>query len=172
LSVVILTVGISKIGKHRFLTGIKEKIYLRLQYSWLADKKWKLKSSGNFSHYHLYKIYPQLDTYMFCLLMDGRFFFSYNNYQSKSSKTITILLHDFSIYPGVGYLYPLLCLRKCYPTQPNYFFMTTTTTTKVQLNKLPQTTILFRIVDGTIRFNNAKIQTQALGSICVCRDGI
>jgi len=30
------------------------------------------------------------------------------------------------------------------------------------------------IIDGTIRFNNAKIQTQthALGSICVRRDGI
>ena len=51
--------------------------------------------------------------------------------------------------------------------------MTTTTTTKqVQLNKLPQTIIIFRIIDGTIRFNNAKIQTHALGSIRVCRDGI
>jgi len=43
---------------------------------------------------------------------------------------------------------------------------------KVQLNKLPQTTIIFRIIDGTIRFNNAKIQTHALGSICGRRDGI
>jgi len=33
---------------------------------------------------------------------------------------------------------------------------------KVQLIKLPQTTIIFRIIDGTIRFNNAKIQTHAL----------
>jgi len=47
-----------------------------------------------------------------------------------------------------------------------------TTTTKVQLNKLPQTTIIFRIKDGTIRFNSAKIQTLALGSICVRRHSI
>ena len=46
-------------------------------------------------------------------------------------------------------------------------------TKKVQLNKLPQTTmIIFRIIVGTIRFNNAKIQTHALGSMCVRRDGI
>jgi len=50
--------------------------------------------------------------------------------------------------------------------------MTTTKTTKVQLNKLPQTTIIFRIIDGTKRFNNVNIQTHALGSICVRRDGI
>jgi len=43
---------------------------------------------------------------------------------------------------------------------------------KVQLNKLPKTTIIFIIIDGTIRFNNAKIQTHALGSICVRRDDI
>jgi len=47
-----------------------------------------------------------------------------------------------------------------------------TTITKVQLNKLHQTTIIFRIIDGTIRFNNDRIQTHALGSICVRRDGI
>jgi len=40
-----------------------------------------------------------------------------------------------------------------------------TTKQKVQLNKLPQTTITFRIIDGTI-------QTHTLGSICVRRDGI
>ena len=34
-----------------------------------------------------------------------------------------------------------------------------------------QTTIIFRIIEGTIRFNNDKIQTHALGSICH-RDGI
>ena len=46
-------------------------------------------------------------------------------------------------------------------------------TKKVQLNKLPQTTmIIFRIIVGTIRFNNAKIQTHALGSMCVRRDSI
>ena len=39
-------------------------------------------------------------------------------------------------------------------------------------NKLPLTTITFRIIDGTIRFNNAKIHTHALGSICVQRDDI
>jgi len=64
----------------------------------------------------------------------------------------------------------LLRLGQCYPTLPNHFFMTTTT--KVQPNKLPQTTIKFRIIDGTIRFNNTKIQTHALGSICVRRDSI
>ena len=45
-------------------------------------------------------------------------------------------------------------------------------TKHVQLNKLPQTNIIFRIIDGTIRFNNAIIQTHALGSVCVRRDGI
>ena len=39
----------------------------------------------------------------------------------------------------------------------------------VQLNKLPQTTIIIIIIDGTIRFIKAKIQTDALGSICVRR---
>jgi len=39
--------------------------------------------------------------------------------------------------------------------------MTTTTTTDVQLNKLPQTTIIFRIIDGTIRFNDVNIQTSS-----------
>ena len=43
---------------------------------------------------------------------------------------------------------------------------------KVQLNKLPQTAIMFKIIDGTILFNNAKIQIHALGSICVRRDSI
>ena len=43
---------------------------------------------------------------------------------------------------------------------------------KVQLNKLPQTNIIFRIIDGTIRFNNDNIQTHPLGSICIRRDGI
>jgi len=56
-----------------------------------------------------------------------------------------------------------------YPTE--LLFMTTITT-HVQLNKLSQTTIILRIIDGTIRFNNAEIQTHALGSICVRRDGI
>jgi len=55
-----------------------------------------------------------------------------------------------------------------YPTE--LLFMTTSTTT-VQVNKLPLTTIIFRIIDGTIRFYNDKIQTHALGSICH-RDGI
>ena len=87
-----------------------------------------------------------------------------------------IFLHTMPGYcylnPGILHPHPLLRLRQCYPTLPNYFFMTTTTTTKLQLNKLPQTTIIFGIIDGTIRFNNAKIQTQALGSICVRRDRI
>jgi len=47
-----------------------------------------------------------------------------------------------------------------------------TTTKQVQLKKLPQTTIIFIIIDGTIRFNNIKIQTRVLGLICVRRDGI
>ena len=73
----------------------------------------------------------------------------------------------------ISILHPLLHLHQCYPTLTNYFFMaTTTTTTKVQLNKLPKNTIIFRILDCTIRFNNAKILTHALGSICVCCDGI
>ena len=46
------------------------------------------------------------------------------------------------------------------------------TTTTVQLNKLPQTTIIFRIIAGTKRFNNEKIQRHALGSIYVRRAGI
>ena len=75
---------------------------------------------------------------------------------------ISILHPPIALAPMLSYLTELL-------------FMTTTTTTttkQVQLNKLPQTTIIFRIIDGTIRFNNAKIQTHALGSIRVCRDGI
>jgi len=48
----------------------------------------------------------------------------------------------------------------------------TTIKTKVQHNELPQTTIIFRIIDGTIRLNNAKIQTHPLCSICVRCDGI
>ena len=81
---------------------------------------------------------------------------------------------DTAISPRGGislYSTPLLRLRQCYPTLPNYFFMTTTTT-KGRLNKLPQTTIIFRIIDGTIGFNNVNIQTHAHGSICVRRDGI
>ena len=61
-----------------------------------------------------------------------------------------------------------LALMLSYPTE--LLFMTTTK--QVQLKKLPQTTIIFIIIDGTIRFNNIKIQTHALGSICVRRDGI
>ena len=64
----------------------------------------------------------------------------------------------------------LLRLRQCYPTLPNYFFITTTLT--AQLNKLPLTTIIFIIIDGIIRFNNHKIQTHALGSICIRRGSI
>ena len=44
-------------------------------------------------------------------------------------------------HPGwdISILHPLLRLRQCYPTLPNYLFMTTTTTTtEVQLNKLLQ----------------------------------
>mgnify|MGYP007091342417 CR=1 FL=1 len=48
----------------------------------------------------------------------------------------------------------------------------TATRKQVQLNKLLKTTIVLRIIDGTIRFYNAKIQTHSLGSIHVRRDGI
>ena len=71
----------------------------------------------------------------------------------------------------ISILHPLFRLHQCYPTLPNSLFMTTTTK-KMQLNKLPQTTILFRTIDGTICFNNDNIQTHVLGSICVRRDGI
>ena len=67
---------------------------------------------------------------------------------------------DISILPP-----PYCVCANVYPTLPNYFFMTTTTT-KVQLNKLPQTTIIFRIIDDTICLNNHKIQTHALGLMC------
>ena len=67
--------------------------------------------------------------------------------------------------PPIG-LAPMLS----YPNEL-LFKTTTTATTKVQPNKLPQTTFIFRIIDGTKRFNNAKIQTHALGSICVRCDG-
>ena len=59
----------------------------------------------------------------------------------------------------------------CYPTLPNYFH-DDNNNNKGQLNKLPQSTIIIRLIDGTIRFNKAKIQTHALGSICIRRDGI
>ena len=42
--------------------------------------------------------------------------------------------------------HPPIALAPMYPTLTNHLFMTTTTTTKVQLNKLPQTTIIFRII--------------------------
>ena len=58
-------------------------------------------------------------------------------------------------HPGVGYLYspppPLRLRQLSYPTELLFY---DTTTKKVQ------TIIIFRIIDGTIRFNNAKIQTQ------------
>ena len=74
-------------------------------------------------------------------------------------------------HPGLEYLYtpptPIaLAPMLFYPIE--LLFMTTT----AQLNKLPQTTIKFIIIDGIIRFNNHKIQTHALCSICVCHDGI
>ena len=46
-----------------------------------------------------------------------------------------------------------------------------TTTTIAQLNKLPLTSIIVRIIDGTICFDNHNIQTHVLGSICLRRDG-
>jgi len=45
-------------------------------------------------------------------------------------------------------------------------------TKEVLLNKLHQTTIILRTIDGTIRFNNAKVQIHPLDSICVLRGGI
>jgi len=72
--------------------------------------------------------------------------------------------------PGYCYLNPpspiALAPMLSYPTY-TILLLKTTTTTKVKLNKLTQTTLLIRIIDGTIGFNNAKIQTHALGSICV-----
>ena len=70
-------------------------------------------------------------------------------------------------HPGVGYLYPSprLCLRQRYPTLPNYLFMTTTTT--VQLNKLPVITIVFRIIDGTIRFITTKYKRTHWFNMCL-----
>ena len=55
---------------------------------------------------------------------------------------------DTAISPGVGYLYPPPPIEPMlyYPTE----LLLRTTTTNVQLNKLPQTTIIFRIIDGTI----------------------
>ena len=77
--------------------------------------------------------------------------------------------------PGYCYLNPpspiALAPMLSYPTY-TYLLLKTTKTTKVKLNKLPQTSIIFRIIDGTICFNNHKIQTHTLGSICVRRDGI
>ena len=68
---------------------------------------------------------------------------------------------------GISLSYPPPLLRLLsYPTK---LLFNDNNNKKVQLNKLPQTTIIFRIIDGTIRLNNAKIQTHALGSIC---DGI
>ena len=58
----------------------------------------------------------------------------------------------------------LYCACQCYPTKLLFY---DNNNKKVQLHKLPQTTIIFRIIEGTIRFNNAKIQIHVLG-----RDGI
>ena len=49
------------------------------------------------------------------------------------------------------------------PMLSNYLFMIITPTI-AQLNKLHLTTIIIRIIDGTLRFYNDKIQTHALGS--------
>ena len=79
-------------------------------------------------------------------------------------------------HPRVGYLYPpppplpiAFAPMLSYPTKLLFY---DNNNKKVQLNKLPQTAIMFKIIDGTILFNNAKIQIHALGSICVRRDSI
>ena len=103
----------------------------------------------------------------------------YTNIRNKSeyyhSISMQIIVLGFTIFFCALFIISLnklfiyrwhICLRLCHPTIPIYFFMTTTTK-KGPLNKLPQTTIIL-----TISFNNTKIQTHALGSICVHRDSI
>ena len=98
-------------------------------------------------------------------LVSGKLLFHFRHKMNNISYTPC---RNTAISPVVGYLYPpppphCACANVILPYQ----------TKKVQLNKLPQTTmIIFRIIVGTIRFNNAKIQTHALGSMCVRRDGI
>ena len=69
-------------------------------------------------------------------------------------------------HSGVGYLYP--------PPLSNALvgILSYPMTKEVLLNKLHQTTIILRTIDGTIRFNNAKVQIHPLDSICVLRGGI
>ena len=73
--------------------------------------------------------------------------------------------------PGwdISILHPPIALAPMlsYPTE---LLLYDNNNKQVQLHKLPKTTIIFRIIDSTIRFNNAKIETHALGSICVRRD--
>ena len=72
-----------------------------------------------------------------------------------------VFLHNNT---GYGYLTPgwdifilhssqLLRLRQSYTTLSNFLRQQQQ---QIQLSKLPQTTIIFRIIDGTIRFNNVK----------------
>ena len=64
---------------------------------------------------------------------------------------------DTAISSRVGYLSPTpycACANVILPYRITFYCKTTT-----------------KIIDGTMRFNNAKIQTHALGSICVRCDG-
>ena len=73
---------------------------------------------------------------------------------------------DTAISPGVGYLYPsppiAISPMLFYPTELSFY----DNNNKKMFNKLPQTTIIFRIIDGTIRFNNAKKHTRTLFKMC------
>jgi len=83
----------------------------------------------------------------------------------KTFKILSYQTSDINFFLTQGRdVHPLLRLRHCYPTLPNYCFMSTTTTTTTtttitttaQLNNLPLTAIIFIIIDGTIRSNNHK----------------
>jgi len=81
----------------------------------------------------------------------------------------------FFLYTMPGYLTPVwdisilhphphiaLAPMLAYPTELLFY---DNSNTNVRLNKLPQTTIIFRIIEGTIYFDYAKIQTHALVSM-------
>ena len=94
----------------------------------------------------------------------------------KTFKILSYQTSDINFFLTQGRdVHPLLRLRHCYPTLPNYCFMsttttTTTTTTTAQLNNLPLTAIIFIIKDGTIRSNNhKKTSTRNWCNMCPSR---
>ena len=98
--------------------------------------------------------------------------FKHDRYSYRSN---AFFLHTMPGYcyltPGcdISILHPspiALAQMLSYPTELHFY---DNNYSKNQPIKLHHTTIICRIIDGTRRFNNSKIQSHALGSICVRR---